>query len=93
MASLHTDDVSGDVRYPADDRQLGDGVVEGAAATPFSEGVVLDGEEGLRSTGRSAGPLSRAGVDRGEPDLPVVGRDEAGSIDGQDIVLGVPVRP
>jgi hypothetical protein len=93
MASLHADDVGGDVGYPADDCQLGDGVVESAATTPFSEWIVLDGAEGLRSTGWSAGPLSRAGVDRGEPDLVVVGRDEASGVDGQDIVLGVPVWP
>ena len=79
--------VRGDVGHAADDGQLGDGLVEGTALAPLGERVLLDGAEGARPATRGAGPLGRTGVDRGQPDSVVVGGDEAGGVDGQDVVL------
>ena len=81
----------GDVRHAADNGQLGDRLVEGAVPPPLGERVLLDGPEGIPPALRGARPLSGTGVDCRKPDLMVMGGDQAGGVDGQDVVFGASV--
>src|SRR5215470_8332330 len=90
---VRVDHVVRDVARPAGYGELDDSSPERTATEPFGEEIALDRLECTRSALWSAGAQRRSRVDRRQPDTAIMGANQTGGVDDNNVVWPAAVAP